>query len=148
MFRMAASIDNTHETLEEMMLVLDSSQITIYLDVNSDKNLPILKKYLTSATVPIMGISGVMGKPKQEVSLDNSTSIEDQCHMLLKIVFDNIQYIQYQPKNEQCQQIIDKVSKQNVLQKLKLYFEKSEVYGYFQDKDLNKFTGKLSLSQE
>ena len=93
--RMAVSIDDTDETLEEMMLVLDSSQIAIYLDVNSDKNLPILKKYLASAIVPIMGISGVMGKPKQEVSLDNSTSIEDQCHMLLKTIFDNIQYIQY-----------------------------------------------------
>ena len=133
---MAASVDDTYETLEEMMLVLDSSQITFYLDVKSDKNLPILKKYLTSANVPIMGISGVMGKPKQEVSLDNSTSVEDQCHMLLKIVFDNIHYIQYRPKNEQCQQIIDKVIKQKVLQKLKLYLEKSEVYGYFQDKDL------------
>ena len=92
---MAASIDDTYETLEEIMLVLDSSQIAICLDVNSDKNLPILKKYLTSAIVPIMGVLGVMGKPKQEVSLDNSTSIEDQCHMLLKIVFNNIQYIQY-----------------------------------------------------
>ena len=77
------------------MLVLDSSQIAVYLDVNSDKNLPILRKYLTSAVVPIMGIVGVIGKPKQEVSLDCSTSIEDQCHMLLKIVFENIQYIQY-----------------------------------------------------
>ena len=75
-------IHDTYQTLKEMMLVLDSSQITIYLDVNSDKNLPISKKYLTSAIVPMMGISGVMGKPKQEVSLDNSTSIEDQCHML------------------------------------------------------------------
>ena len=134
---MTASVDNTYETLKEMMLVTDSSQITIYLDVNSDKNLPILKKYLTSAIVPIMSISGVMGKPKQEVSLDNSTSIEDQCHMLLKIVFDNIQYIQYQPKNEQCWQIIDKVIKQKkVLQELKLYLDKSEVYGYFQDEDI------------
>ena len=51
--RMAVSIDDTDETLEEMMLVLDSSQIATYLDVNSDKNLPILKKYLTSAIVPI-----------------------------------------------------------------------------------------------
>ena len=119
--RMAVSIDDTYETLEEMMLVLDSSQITVYLDVNSDKNLPILKKYLTSVIVPIMGISGVIAKPKQEVSLDNSTSIEDQYHMLLKIVFNNIQYIQNQPNNEQCQQIIDKVIKQKVLQKLKLY---------------------------
>ena len=133
---MVASNDDTYETLKEMMLVFDSSQISIYLDVNSDKNLPILKKYLTSTIVPIMGISGVMGKPKQEVSLDNSTSIEDQCHMLLKIVFNNIQYIQYRPKNEQCQQIIDKVIKQEVLQKLKLYLEKSEVYGYFHDEDL------------
>ena len=69
--RMAVSIDDTHETLEEMMLVLDSSQITIYLDVNSDKNLPILKKYLTGAIVPIMGIWGIMGKQKQEISLFN-----------------------------------------------------------------------------
>ena len=87
------------------MLVLDSSQIAVYLDVNSDKNLSILRKYVTSAVVPIMHIVGVMGKPKQEVLLDYSTSIEDQCHMLLKIVFENIQNIQYQPKNEQCQQI-------------------------------------------
>ena len=83
-----------------------------------------------------MGILGVMGKPKQEVSLDSSTSIEDQCNMLLKIVFDNIQYIQYQPKNEQCHQITEKVIKQKVLQKLKVLFRESEVYGYFQDKDL------------
>ena len=73
------------------------------MDVNSEKNLPILRKYLTSAVVPSMGIAG---KPKQEVSLDYSTSIEDQCHMLWKIVFENIQYIQYWPKNEQCWQII------------------------------------------
>ena len=113
--RMSVSVDNTYETLEEMMLVLDSGQISKYLDVNSDKNLPILQKYLTSAIVPVMGILGVMGKAKQEVSLDNSTSIEDQCHMLLKIVFNKIQYIQYQPKNEQCHQIIEKVIKQKVL---------------------------------
>ena len=92
---MAASIDDTYHTLEELVLVLDSSQITVFLDVNSDKNLSIFRKYLTSAIVPIMGISRVMGKPKQEVSLDNSTSIEDHCHMLLKIVFENTQYIQY-----------------------------------------------------
>ena len=106
--RMAVSVDDTYDTLKEMMLVLDSSQITVYLDVNSVKNLLILKNYLTSAIKPIMGISGVMGKPKQEVSLDNSTSIEDQCHMLLKIIFDNIQYMQYRHKNEQLCQIIDK----------------------------------------
>ena len=84
-----------------------------------------------------MGISGVMGKPKQEVSLDDSTSIEDQCHMLLKMVFENIQYIQYRPKNEQCKQIINKVIKHKVLQKLKLYLGKCEVYGYFQEEDLS-----------
>ena len=95
---MAVSIDDTYDTFEEMMLVLDSSQIAIYLDVNSVKNLLILKNYLTSAIKPIMGISGVMGIPKQEVSLDNSTLIEDQCHMLLKIIFDNIQYMQYRHK--------------------------------------------------
>ena len=71
-----------------------------------------------------------MGKPKQEVSLDYFTSIENQCHMLLKIVFENIQYIQYRPKSEQCWQIINKVIKQKVLQKFKLYLEKSEVYRY------------------
>ena len=40
----------------------------------------------------ITSIAGVLGKPKQQVALDDSTSIEDQCHMLLKIVFKNIQY--------------------------------------------------------
>ena len=63
---------------------------------------------MTSAVVLIMGIVGVMGKPK-EVSLGYSTSIEDKCHMLLKIVFESIQYIHYRPKNEQCWQTIDKV---------------------------------------
>ena len=133
--RIASSVEDT--TLEELMLVLDSSQMVVYLDVNSDKNLPILRKYLTSTVVPIMGIAGVMGKPKQKVSLDYSTSIEDQCHMLLKIVFKNIQYTQYQPKNEQCWQTIDKVVKQRVLQKLKLHLEKLEVYGYFNEEDLS-----------
>ena len=64
--------------------------------------------------VPIISIAGVLGKPKQQVALDDSTSIEDQCHMLLKIVFENIQYIQYHPKNQQCWDIIDKVCKQNI----------------------------------
>ena len=91
--RMASSIQDTYQTLDKLMLVLDSSQIAIYLDFNSDKNLPILRKYLTSVIVSIMGIAGVIGKPKQDVSLDYSTSIEDQCPMLLKIVFKNIQYI-------------------------------------------------------
>ena len=82
---MASSIDETYQTLEELMLVLDSGMIAVYLDVNSDKNLPILRKYLTSPIIPIMGIAGVMGKAEEEVSLDNSMSIEDQCHQLLKI---------------------------------------------------------------
>ena len=79
-----------YQTLEELMLVLDSSMIAVYLDVNSDKNLPILRKYLTSAVIPIMGIAGVMGKAKEKVLLDNLMLIEDQCHQLLKIVFNNI----------------------------------------------------------
>ena len=83
-----------------------------------------------------MGIAGVMGKTKEELSLDNSTSIEDQCHQLLKIVFENIQYIQYRHKNEQCHQIIQKVIKNKVLPKLKLYLEKSDIYEYFNDNDI------------
>ena len=31
--RMASSVDDTYQKLEELMLVLDSSQIAIYLDV-------------------------------------------------------------------------------------------------------------------
>ena len=63
--RMASSVEDTYQTLEELMLVLDSSQIAVYLDVNSDKNLPILIKYLTSAIVPIVGLAGVIGKTKK-----------------------------------------------------------------------------------
>ena len=87
---MATSLDETYQMLEDFVLVLDSMQIAIYLGVNSDSNLPILKKYLQSAIVPIISIAGVLGKPKQQVALDDSTSIEDQCHMLLKIVLENI----------------------------------------------------------
>ena len=129
--RMASSADETYKILEEVMLVLDLSMIAMYLDVHGDKNLPILRMYLTSAVSPIIGIAGVLGKPKEEVSLDYSMSTEYQCHMLLKIFFNETQYIQYEHKNEQCCQLIKKVIKNKVLPKLKLYLDKSDVHGYF-----------------
>ena len=73
--RMVSSINEMYQTLEELMLILDSSMIAVYLDVNSDRSLAILRKYLISAVIPIMGIAEVMGKAKEEVSLDNSMSI-------------------------------------------------------------------------
>ena len=54
---MASHVCGLNEILEELLVVLDSMQVAIYIDANSSKNLPILKKYLASAVLPIAGIS-------------------------------------------------------------------------------------------
>ena len=59
-----------NEMLEELLLVLDSSQVAIYIDVNSGRNLPILKNYLESTLVPITTISHLMGKAGDESSIN------------------------------------------------------------------------------
>ena len=58
---MASSMHDLNEILEELFVVLESTQVVIYIDVNSAKNLPILKKYLASVVIPIRGISKAMG---------------------------------------------------------------------------------------
>ena len=123
-----------NEILEELLVVLDSTQVAIYIDANSSKNLPILKKYLASAVLPIAGISKVMGKTSEEQSVSENECIEDQCYELLETIINHIHYIRFLPKNEQCLIIIDKVV-QKVLTKLKLYLEVSEIFGFFKDED-------------
>ena len=59
---MASLVCGIKETLEEILVVLDSTQVAIYIDANSWKNLPVLKKYLASAVLPIAGIYNAMGK--------------------------------------------------------------------------------------
>ena len=60
-----------NEILEEFLVVLDSMQVAIYIDANSVKNLPILKKYLTSTVLPITGISKAM---RNKVSMKTNVS--------------------------------------------------------------------------
>ena len=131
---MASHVCGLKETLEEILVVLDSTQVVIYIDVNSSKNLPVLKKYLASAVLPIAGISNAMGKTSEEQSVTEKDSIEDQCYELLETVINHICYIQFMPKNENCLIIIDRVI-HKVLTKLKLYLEVSKVFGFFKDED-------------
>ena len=67
-----------NDMLEELLLVLDSLQVTIYIDVNSARNLPILKNYLESDLVPITTISHVMGKAGYDSSINEQESIKNQ----------------------------------------------------------------------
>ena len=73
-------------------------QVAIYIDANSVKNLPILKKYLTSAVLPIMGTSKAMGKTSEEQSVNENKYIEAQCYVLLETIIHHICYIMCQPK--------------------------------------------------
>ena len=131
---MASLVCGIKETLEEILVVLDSTQVAIYIDANSSKNLPGLKKYLASAVLPIAGIYNAMGKTSEEQSVTEKKSIEDQCYELLQTIINHICYIRYMPKNENCLIIIDRVI-HKVLTKLKLYLEISEVFGFFKDED-------------
>ena len=74
---MASHVCGIKETLEEILVVLDSTQVAIYIDANSLKNLPVLKKYLASAVLPIAGISNAMGKTSEEQNVTEKDSIED-----------------------------------------------------------------------
>ena len=67
---MASSMYDTNQVLDELLVVLDSTQVAVYIDANSEKNLPILKKYLASAIIPILGISKAMGKPSDKQSVN------------------------------------------------------------------------------
>ena len=125
-----------NEILEELLVVLDSTQVAIYIDANSAKNLPILKKYLTSAVLPITGISKAMGKTGEEQSVNESKCIKAQCYVLLGTIVNHIHYIMCQPKNEKCLVVMDKVV-HKVVTKLKLYLDVSEVSCFFKDEDLN-----------
>ena len=133
---MASSIHEVTGILDEFLVVLDATQVAIDIDANSEKNLPILKKYLASTIIPISGISKAMGKPGDEQSVNDNDCIEDQCYELLDTVINHICYIMYQLKNEKCLFIINQVE-QKVLKKLKLYLNVSEVYGFFKDEDIS-----------
>ena len=104
--------------LEELLLILDLSQVAIYIDVNSGRNIPVLKNYLESALVPITIISHLMGKGGDESSINEQESIENQCHELLERIINHIRHIMDQPKTEKGAIIIDKVA-QKILKKLK-----------------------------
>ena len=78
------------DILEELLIVLDSSQVTIYINVNSPRNLPILKNYLDSALVPIATISHLMGKAGDKSSINEQESIENQCHELFEKIINHI----------------------------------------------------------
>ena len=123
-----------NDMLEELLLVLDLSQVTIYIDGNSGRNLPILMNYLESALVPITTISHLMGKAGDESSINEQESIESQCHELLERIINHIRHIMYQPKTEKGAIIIDKVA-QKILKKLKYYLQVSEALGFFDDHD-------------
>ena len=131
---MASHTCGINEILEELLVVLDSTQVTIYIDANSSKNLSILKKYLASAVLPIAGIFKAIGKSSEEQSVSENECIEDQCYELLETIINHICYIQFLPKNVKCLIIIDKVI-QKVLTKLKLYLEVSKVFSFFKDED-------------
>ena len=125
-----------NEILEELLVVLDSMQVAIYIDTNSAKNLPIIKKYLTSSVLPIMGISKAMGKTSEEQSVNENECIKAQCYVLLKTIINHIHYIMCRLKNEKCLIVMDKVI-HKVVTKLKLYLDVSEVFHFFKDEDLN-----------
>ena len=127
-----ASNNVLNDILEELLIVLDSSQVMIYINVNSRRNLPILKNYLDSALVPITTISHLMGKAGDESSINEQESIKNQCHALLERIINNIHYIKYQPKNERAGTVINKVA-QKILKKLKYYLQVSEALGFFDD---------------
>ena len=131
---MASHVCVIKETLEEILVVLDSTQVVIYIDANSSQNLPALKKYLASAVLPIAGISNAMGKTSEEQSVTEKDSIEDQGYELLETIINHIRYIRFMPKIGNCLIIIDRVI-HKVLTKLKLYLEVSEVFGFFKDED-------------
>ena len=133
---MASSTCDINEILKELLVVLDSMQVAIYIDVNSLKNLPILNKYLASTVLPITGISKAMGKTSEEQSVNENECIKDQCYVLLETIINHICYIWYWPKNEKCLIIINKVI-QKVVRKLKLYLEVSEDFSLFKDEDFN-----------
>ena len=84
-----------NDMLEELLLVLDLSQVTIYIDVNSARNLPILKNYLESTLVPITTISRVMVKAGYDSSINEQESMENQCHELFEGIINHICYIMY-----------------------------------------------------
>ena len=90
---MASLVCGIKETLEEILVVLDSTQVVIYIDANSSKNLPVLKKYLESAVLPIAGIYNVMGKTSEEQSVTEKDSIEDPFYELLQTIINHIHYI-------------------------------------------------------
>ena len=95
---MASTTHDIKEILDELLVILDSTQVTIHIDINNGKNLPILKKYLVSAVIPILSISQVMGNPSDEPSLNHDECIEDQCHVLLQTIINHIRYILCWPK--------------------------------------------------
>ena len=117
-----------NDILKELLIVLDSSQFAIYIDVNSGRNLPILKNYLKSA------ISHLMGKAGFESSINEQESIKNQCQELFERIINHIHYIQYWPKTEKVGIIIDKVA-QKILKKLKYYLEVSKALHFFDDRD-------------
>ena len=127
-----ASTNVLNDILEELLIVLDWLQVAIYIDVNSPRNLPILKTYLASALVPISTISHLMGKSGDISHINEQECIENQCHALLERIINNIHYIKYQPKNEQAGIVINKVG-QKILNKLKYYLQVSEALGFFDD---------------
>ena len=129
-----ASTNVLNDILEELLIVLDSSQVVIYIDVNSPRNLPILKNYLDSALVPISTISCLMGKSGDESHINEQECIKNQCHALLERIINNIHYIKYWPKTEKGSIIIHKVA-QKIFKKLKYYIEVSEALGFFDDYD-------------
>ena len=83
---MASSTHDINKILDELLVVLDSTQVIIYVDINCGKNLPILEKYLASAVILIMSISQAMGKPSDKPSVNDKECIEDQCHVLLQTI--------------------------------------------------------------
>ena len=123
-----------NDILEELLIVLDSSQVMIYIDVNSGRNLPILKNYLESTLVPITTISHLMGKAGDESSINEQESIKNQCHELFERIINHICYIKYQPKTEKGGIIINKVA-QKIVKKLKYYLEVSKALRFFNDHD-------------
>ena len=90
---MASLVCGIKETLEEILVVLDSTQVAIYIDANSWKNLPVLKKYLASAVLRIAGIYNTMGKTSEEQSVTEKDSIEHPFYELLQTIINHIRYI-------------------------------------------------------
>ena len=133
---MASTTHDINKILDELLVVLDSMQVTIYIDINSGKNLPILKKYLASTVIQILSISQAMGKPSDKPSVNDKECMEDQCHVLLQTIINHIHYIMYWPKNFKCHIVINKVI-HKVHNKPKLYLDVSEVFSFFKDEDFS-----------